>query len=164
MRTIFRKLLVALPPALAVAMIASVPGESQEQAFRFKSKASDGCLHFRSASPTSGDIMMSNMCQEGPAYLVDRAGEALRIKVTQQFFVCLQVDLPAASGARVKAGDCTRPSGWSVQPPDENGFREIVLRSDAPERAKCLQEDTQTAHVVVDFCNERSKWKLERLQ
>jgi hypothetical protein len=137
--------------------------------FIFKSKASGRCLHVKGGDPPNGgEISVFDPCQTLPEFRVERIDAALRIRLTPQNFKCLQVKEPFPVDdplpVKVTPGNCIAPvSNWSVGFPDDDGFRTVTLRRDEPIAAMCMQENIRhgTVEVVVDLCNERSKWKLE---
>jgi hypothetical protein len=133
-----------------------------------KSKASDRCLHVKNGDkPVGAAIEVFDPCQTTADFRVERMeGEILRIKVTPKNFTCLQVKQPFKGQdlpIRVTAGNCVAPvSEWTVGFPDkEDGFRQVILRRDVPEAAVCLQERPKSSELVVDLCNESSKWKFD---
>ena len=140
---------------------------ADEDFFTLKSRATGKCLHVQGGDqPNGGEIRVLDPCQTTPDFRVKNAEGALRIELTPQNFKCLQVkqpvhvvDLPA----KVTPGDCAAPSDWHLGSPDNNGFREVILTSDAQKDGLCMGEDMDTAEVVVDLCTERAEqeWKLE---
>lgn len=135
--------------------------------FTMKSKASDRCLHVKNGDkPVGAAIEVFDPCQTTADFRVERMeGEILRIKATPKNFWCLQVKQPFRGQdlpVRVTAGNCVAPvSNWSVGFPEADGFRRVILRREEPEAAVCLQERPKSSELVVDLCNESSRWKFE---
>jgi hypothetical protein len=159
------------PALLAVGCLAfNSSVHAQEFFFTFKSKASDRCLHVRGGDePNGGEVRVFDPCQTLPEFRVERLSEILRIKITPQNFKCLQVKQPLSIDdlpVRVTPGNCVAPvSNWFVGSPDNDGFRTVILRSDDVVAGLCMQEKLRppprTSEVVVDLCDESSKWKLD---
>jgi hypothetical protein len=144
---------------------------AQESFFTFKSKGSGRCLHVKGGDqPNGGEIRVFDPCQTLPEFRVERVDGILRIKLTPQNFKCLQVKQPVVVDdvpVKVTPGNCFAPvSNWFVGSPDADGLRQVILRqlpTEPPSIGMCMQENIKqgTTEVVVDFCDERSKWTLE---
>jgi hypothetical protein len=164
-------------PALSIAVVCALSSSGFNSSaaaqsgsfFTMKSKASDRCLHVKNGDkPGAASIEVFDPCQTTADFRVERMeGEILTIKATPKNFVCLQVKQPFKGQdlpIRVTAGNCVKPvSEWSVGFPEDDGFRRVILRRDVPEAAVCLQEHPKSSELVVDLCNESSRWKLERV-
>jgi hypothetical protein len=157
--------LIAIVCALSPGSTPSASAQS-ETFFTMKSKATERCLHVKNGEkPAEAAIEVFDPCQTTADFRVERVeGDILRIKATPKNFSCLQVKQPVKGQdlpIRVTAGNCFAPvSNWSVGFPEADGFRRVILRRDEPEAALCLQERPKSSEVVVDLCNESSRWKF----
>lgn len=163
-------------PGLSVVVVCALSSGFNSSAFAqsgsfftMKSNATDRCLHVKNGDkPATAAIEVFDPCQTTADFRVERMeGEILRIKATPKNFVCLQVKRPFRGQdlpIRVTAGNCVAPvSEWSVGFPDDDGLRRVILRGDGGEPTVCLQERPKSSELVVDLCNQSSRWKFEKV-